>query len=606
MNQKYLQILRANNEAGDGNMTNMIQKVLHSIYQIARTLHLTKMRVIYQIVLIIAIMGIFMGALGYIGITAMSNLQNTTQIVYDETANKLHDLSQLKVDVDDIALTYLEVVSSGGKSDSKGKTADNQEESLGLTYSGVQELIDKAKAKTSYLDGFDESTRQRIKNQLETISKEVQSNPGIQGYPQIKQNIISIKTDIDTAYSICFNAALNVISKNQSYGATSQKISIVIVAFSVLLSLMIGFVIVIAISNPLKTMETATRSLAMGDLSRNVTAEGSPEVMNTILEFNKAIAGLRELVIRINRESDVLLSSSNELKGATHETRQSAQQVAIAMEDLAKASSEQASQITQAVDTIQLLSDLVTKVSDQTTHIALTSEQVAETAIMGQKATTDVSNEINELYNSTREVAKVIDGLNETSGEINEITAVIRGIAEQTTLLALNASIEAARAGEHGKGFAVVAGETGKLADQSKQAAEHISDLITQMRLRTEKAVQVITASNERAELSKKLSSEASITFGKIFDSLKATLGEIEAVAKSAHQMAESNKAVTDAITTIAAISEESMASTEEVSATTEEQSASVEQLSVLADGLAQIANDLKQSVAAFNLGIKS
>lgn len=126
------------------------------------------------------------------------------------------------------------------------------------------------------------------------------------------------------------------------------------------------------------------------------------------------------------------------------------------------------------------------------------------------------------------------------------------------------------------------------------------------MRMRTEQAVQVITESMERAELSKKLSTEASVTFGKIFDSLKTTLAEIDAVAKTAKRMAESNKAATGAITTIAAISEESMASTQEVSATTAEQSASVEQLSLLADGLTQIAGSLKQSVAVFNLENKS
>jgi Methyl-accepting chemotaxis protein len=302
----------------------------------------------------------------------------------------------------------------------------------------------------------------------------------------------------------------------------------------------------------------------------------------------------------------VLFTASNELTGATNETRQSAIQVATAMEELARASSEQSSQVTQAVDTIQLLSKLVTKVTSDTGNIASTSEQVAQSAKIGQKATTDVANEINELYGSTQEVAKVIDGLNETSGEINEITAVIHGIAEQTTLLALNASIEAARAGEHGKGFAVVANETGKLAEQSKQAAGHIADLVTQMRMRTEQAVQEIAESTQRAELCKKLASEANITFGKIFDSLEMTLGQIEAVAKTAKQMAESNNNVTGAITTIAAISEESMASTQEVSATAEEQSASVQQLSALAEGLTQIAGSLKQSVAVFNLGPKA
>jgi methyl-accepting chemotaxis protein len=272
---------------------------------------------------------------------------------------------------------------------------------------------------------------------------------------------------------------------------------------------------------------------------------------------------------------------------------------------LAKASSEQATQVTNVVSSIELLSKLVTKVSTDTENIAITSEHVAQTAIVGQKATNDIAEEINKLYNSTKEVAKVINDLSETSGEISEITSVIHGIAEQTTLLALNASIEAARAGEHGKGFGVVANETGKLAEQSKQAAGLIADLVNQMRIRTEQAVHVMSDSTERSELGKNLASEATVTFGEIFDTLKKMLEDIGAVAKTAKQMAESNQGVTSAISAIAAISEQSSASAQEVSVTTEEQSASVEKLSALAEGMSQIADNLKQSVAVFNLKSK-
>ena len=587
-------------------MANLFKTIMGIITRVAKVLHLTKMRVIYQIILIIGVMAIFMVIQGYTGISVMSNLQNTTQVVYNDTADKLNDLSHLKVDVDQIQIVYLEVATStsGGKksADAKTKATEKVEESTGMTYTNVQDLIAKAKAKTSYLDGLDKSTKKRITAQLDIIQKKVNETPGILSYEQLKQCIVSIKTDIDTSYNICSTASLKVIHNNQSYTVTSQRNSIILVVLSVLISLFIGLVVVMAISNPLKTMETATKALALGDLTQDVSTEGSPEVMEAIAALNKAIVGLRDLVTGINKQSDTLVTASKELKGATAETRQSAIQVATAMEELAISSSEQAAQVTQAVDTIQLLSGLVTKVSTDTEKIALASEQVAQTAKVGQKATNDVANEMKELYNSTQEVAKVINSLSETSGEISEITAVIQGIAEQTALLALNAAIEAARAGEHGKGFGVVANETGKLAEQSKQAAGLIADLVTQMKIRTEEAVHVMTESTHRAELGKNLASEATITFEQIFEALKNTLGEIEAVAKSAKQMAKSNEEVTVVISTIAAISEESLASTQEVSATAEEQSASVQQLSALAEGLTQIADNLRQAVAVFNL----
>jgi methyl-accepting chemotaxis protein len=86
-------------------------------------------------------------------------------------------------------------------------------------------------------------------------------------------------------------------------------------------------------------------------------------------------------------------------------------------------------------------------------------------------------------------LARTGKNMNRSSEKINEISVLISGIAEQITLLALNAAIEAARAGEHGRGFSVVASETGKLADQSKQVAQIISNLIKEMIVRSHHAV---------------------------------------------------------------------------------------------------------------------
>jgi methyl-accepting chemotaxis protein len=131
------------------------------------------------------------------------------------------------------------------------------------------------------------------------------------------------------------------------------------------------------------------------------------------------------------------------------------------------------------------------------------------------------------------------------------ITTVIQGIAEQTTLLALNAAIEAARAGEYGRGFAVVAAETGKLADQSKQAAQLINNLIDQMKQRFKHAVQSMTNGIKVVESGKNLAVKATITFENIFSKLGNILPRIDSVALSAKKMAESNEGVITAITNI-------------------------------------------------------
>ena len=186
------------------------------------------------------------------------------------------------------------------------------------------------------------------------------------------------------------------------------------------------------------------------------------------------------------------------------------------------------------------------------------------------------------FYDSTLDIVRVIDDLNNTSQEISEITSVINGITEITTLLALNAAIEAARAGEYGKGFAVVAHEIGKLAEQSKQATDLISNLVSQMGTKMEQSVAVIQKNIGNIEKSKNLITNTNKTFEEIFKTLTQNITQISIVANSTRQMAESNVTVIDSISSIAAINEENLAGTEEVSATSEQQSASVQESNCL------------------------
>lgn len=273
-----------------------------------------------------------------------------------------------------------------------------------------------------------------------------------------------------------------------------------------------------------------------------------------------------------------------------------------ATNELAAASSEQVRQITEAISSIQELSDMVVQVTRDSQRISDASSEVAQTAELGRAVSSNVAVEIGALYASTHEVTNAINMLLRSSEEINGITSIIEGIAEQTSLLALNAAIEAARAGEHGKGFSIVATEVGKLAERTKQSARSITELIDEMRTHTDRTVQAMQEEIARVAASKDLVEKAVITFEEISKTLIKTIDEISRIAKSTEQMAALNVKATDAITAISAISEQNLASTEEVSAVTEEQSAAMEHVTTLADNLRTIAFNLRQAVNEFTL----
>jgi methyl-accepting chemotaxis protein len=417
----------------------------------------------------------------------------------------------------------------------------------------------------------------------------------------------SLATMIDSIIDGLFSTSdTDAKSKTEAnYSAANQTIlfMLVLVIVGLAVALGLGFIISGLISSPMRQLTIAAEQLASGTLDVSITpvnAKDETAILNN--SFIKMANSLRELVSRINDDSRALNIASQELKNASNDTGKSASEVAKTMEELARASSEQSGQTNEAVSSINVVAELVRQVSNEVGNIASKSENVAQSAKLGQKATKDVAAEIVKIYNMTKDVRKVIEELDHSSVEISSIIGVIQNIAEQTTLLALNAAIEAARAGEHGRGFGVVAAETGKLAEQTKQAAQMISELIGKMGQRSKHVVQSMDNGMKVVESGKNLAAGATVTFEDIFNQLDHILKRIDWVAGSAQKMAGRNEEMIGIISNIAALSEESMASTEEVSAAAEEQSASVEQVNALAENLADISDKLQQSVLQFKI----
>jgi methyl-accepting chemotaxis protein len=551
---------------------------------LATLVHLAKWKVFYQIMIIILVMILFLGVQGFISVNIVDTMQKTTQTIFNDSFKKTNEFSGLVLDLEQIRINYL------------GRLTGKPELDI---YYNMDPILDQVQ----YLKAIDAENKKTILKQLTQIKEIYLASPNVEDYKKINSLVASVADTIKPSQNSIFSTAITMVSRNNKFSAESKIITIVFVLLSALFSTLIGIWIAISISKPLKKMVRAAKSLAVGDLTKELTVVGCPEVTEVVEELNQATLSLRELVRGINEQSDSLFAASKELKEGISDTGESAAQVANAMEELAKASSQQAVQVNQAVGTIKLLSDLVKKVSNDTENIAAISKKVANSAKLGQKATNDVANEMSNLFNFTNEVAAAIDELSDTSEEINDITAVIEGIAEQTTLLALNASIEAARAGEQGQGFSVVASETGMLAEQSKQAVRMIVNLILQMKAKTQQAVNVMRDGISRAVAGRDLAVEATGAFEGIFETLMSSLAQIEEVAESARQMARRNEDVIEAISSIAAISEEGLASTEEVSATAQEQSASVEEVTALAENLSDIAGNLRSTVSVFEIG---
>jgi methyl-accepting chemotaxis protein len=401
------------------------------------------------------------------------------------------------------------------------------------------------------------------------------------------------------------------VPKSEVFASLNRMRNIIAVLSLIFLAIggVISYLVAHQISTPIRDMVNVVNLVAMGNLTKTLKFQGkqgffkgSKEFGQLIDGFIHAITSLRNLITHINEQAQTLANASKELRNASSESGRSATEVAKAVESMAKASLEQTNQINQTVNNVTQLGHLVKKVSNDSLRIADSSKHVALSAQNGQKVSTDVVADIGALYNITKEIHSIIEEINQSSERIQKIASLIEGFAGQTTLLALNAAIEAARAGEHGKGFSVVAKETGKLADQSKHSSEEISSVVVEMIDRSLHAAKTIQKGVTQFEASKTLTTEAAATFENIFKQLNDTLTQIQGVALSAQKMAEHNDQVITAISSVAAINEEGMATTEEISASAQQQSASAEEVAALANNLSAIVDAMKTSVTTFKI----
>lgn len=291
---------------------------------------------------------------------------------------------------------------------------------------------------------------------------------------------------------------------------------------AIIVALGINFWVLQSIRMPLAEVLRVMEKVSGGDLREQVEVKSSDEIGKLSEGFNQLI---------------------QQLSGMLNEITSSSQQLSAAAEETSAISSQSHENINRQKEQTDMIATAMTEMTATVEEVASsaknTSDEVSKAdgdANEGQSIVQESIQSINGLSSKIQKAAEVIDKLDQYSTNIGSVLDVIRGIADQTNLLALNAAIEAARAGEQGRGFAVVADEVRSLASKTQESTSEIQEMIERLQSGTQEAVKVMKTSTAEAQNSVSETSKAGESLSKITQAVRVINDMSSHIASAANE----------------------------------------------------------------------
>ena len=352
------------------------------------------------------------------------------------------------------------------------------------------------------------------------------------------------------------------------------KLVVFLLLLATALTIACALLLTRSITQPIAQALEAAEAIAEGNLTRPIKVDGSDEAGRLLQAMAKMQGKLRDTLQRISGSATQLASAAEELNCVTDES--------------AKGLTQQNNEIEQAATAVNEMTSAVEEVARNAVSTSEASKNATASAGDGRDLVLETVSAIERMSGDVQSTATLIGNLAAESRDIGKVLDVIRGLADQTNLLALNAAIEAARAGEAGRGFAVVADEVRALAHRTQQSTSEIERMIGSIQGGTEQAVDSMRNSTERAESTLNIAKGA----GLALDTINTAIVEINernlVIASAAEEQAQVAREVDRNLVNIRDLSVQSATGASQTSSASNE--------------LSRLAVDLNSMVSRFSL----
>ncbi len=424
-----------------------------------------------------------------------------------------------------------------------------------------------------------------------------------------KQVLMLYKPSVLGTKSTCMIFALSTVEMHKSvHNLLIRAIVTVLIIFT--LSIIISVVLVRRVlTRPMMVIQNEIYEMDKYNFSKTPDTKETQKLLRDKGELGSIFNAIEDmklnvikLINSIKQKSDDTAATAEELTATAQNTSESANQVAIAVENIADGATGQAQETTQAAHIIEENGKSLIEMVAMLEELTQATIDIDSKKDEGRNALDGLAELINSSKNQAVFVNETILKTNESAESIFKASEMIQSIADQTNLLALNAAIEAARAGEAGKGFAVVAEEIRKLAEDSTRFTEEIRTIIDGLKETSQSAVDRM---KEVGKIVGEQDNQTIITQNKFNDIEQAVEKSkliVNKIDQNSKVIEEKNTQIIGVIQNLSAIAEENAATTQQASASVETQTNSINDISLASSNLARIATELQLEVDEFKV----